>query len=234
MNALTPVNQVEKHITDQTAVTLSQPISLGSSQQSATFLICRSRGGVGASTAASTIFCLANSEKKGTFIEVSGMTGYAYRAHKGATFHLRNSNDVLTEILDIRIARLSELTIIELEPGLLQKVEELYHLLGSTFTGPVHIIYVADENEDDPTFVRHLARAGLPLPMVVTKPAATMRKSNLFVTLPRLCGDIKSSFYRDQATLSQSITGSSQHGTKLMLNFELRAFRQQLEEYCRG
>ncbi|GGD81100.1 hypothetical protein [Croceicoccus mobilis] len=234
MNAITPMNPVEKRIADETAVTLSHPISLGDQQQSATVIICRSRGGVGASTAASTIFCLADAEKKGTFIEVSGLTGYAFRAHKGAKFHVQNSNDLMAEILDSRIARFSELTIIELEPGRLEIVKDLYHLLGSTCAGPVHIIYVADENEDDPTFVGHLARAGLPIPMVVTKPTSAMRKSRVFVTLPRLGGDIKSSFYRDHSTLTQAISDSTQQGSKLMLNFELRAFRQQIEEYCRG
>lgn len=234
MNAIKPMNPVQRRISDETAKTLSQPMRFAKSGDCATFLVCRTRGGVGASTVASTIFCLADAEINGTFIEVAGTPGYAYRAHKGAKVHIANSDDVITEILDLRIARPNELMIVELEAALLPKVEKFCFLLGTASVGPVHIIYVADENEDYPPFAKHLAKIGLPIPMVVTKPTASMQKSDLFVTMPRLSGDIKTGFYRDRLTLSQAIKMSSQHGSQLMLSFELREFRQQLEEHFHG
>lgn len=235
MYALTPLNPIQKHIAAETERTLSHPLTFSGSEQSATILVCRSRGGVGASTLSSTIFCLAGAERKGTFIECAGMTGYAHRAHKGARFHIQNTTDmVIAEILDIRINRLDELTIIEFEPGLLHGVDEIYRKLEATLARPVYIIYVADENEEDPRIVQHLARAGLPVPLIVTKPTGAMQKSSMFVTLPRLTGDIKSSFFQRHSTLSEAIATSTQQGSKLMLNSELRAFRLQLEEYCRG
>ncbi len=234
MNALTPLNRIQKRIAAETERTLARPLTFSNGEQPATILVCRSRGGVGASTFASTALCLADAERKGTFIEVSGMTGYAHRAHKGAKFHVQNTNAVIPEILDIRINRLNELAIIELEPAFLRQVDELYRVLESTLAGPIHIIYAADENEEEPPFIEHLAKAGLQIPLVVTKPTGVLHKSDLFVTLPRLHGDIKSKFYKDHSTLSEAIATSEQQGSKLMLNFELRAFRQHLEDHCRG
>lgn len=235
MNAITPLNRIKKNIADDIEKTLSYPQTFSNSEQPATILVCRSRGGVGASTLASTMFCLAQAERKGTYIECAGMTGYAYRAHLGAKFHIQNSADgVIAEILNIRINRLDELTIIEFEPGLLLHIDAIYRQLGIILGGPIYIIYVADENEEQPRIVQHLASAGLPVPLIVTKPTGAMQKSNRFVTLPRLSSDIKSKFYQSHSTLSEAISSSQQHGSKLMLISELHAFRHHLEEYCRG
>src|SRR5690606_14791211 len=113
-----------------------------------TWIVCKSRGGTGASTAASILLYAAGAEP-GLYIQFGGVKGYGYRAHDA---HMRdhiaaNSDDrMIACCLDIRLAAPEQFAVIDVDGAHLGAAMELSAML-LQLKLPAAILYLADHHE---------------------------------------------------------------------------------------